>query len=391
MLMGLQRSLCRCRYSTSAHAVGVPAGTTMAGSVPADNHAMSASPETVHPRKSRSLSLTTGRGILMCTMTMSHNSPPPSPTQLLLQTQRGLRHVLADVTRVLGLPVDVLMQGESGTGKEFIARLLHEADPQRHDQPFVAINCAALPESLLEADLFGYRRSAFTGADVDRQGLFQQANGGTLFLDEVGELPVSLQPKLLRALQERLVRPVGAAAEQAIDVRIVSATNRQLDGAITAGRFRADLYYRLADFIIDLPPLRQRRQDIPQLAEHFLQLYRRQFDRCHIQHLGPGALSWMRTCDWRGNNVRELSIVLKRAILLCDGPVLTAQHLWAAVAQNQTGDEPPRAIGDERVRLENALQQSGGNLSAAARRLGMKRSTLHDRLRRHGIQRSAHQ
>lgn len=336
------------------------------------------------------MSLTTGRGILMHTMTTPHsNHLPLSPTQALLQPQQGLRQVLADVTRVLGLPVDVLIQGESGTGKELIARLLHEADPRRHDRPFVAINCAALPDSLLEANLFGYRRGAFTGADADRPGLFQQADGGTLFLDEVGELPVGLQPKLLRALQERRVRPVGATAEQAVDVRIVSATNRQLEGAIATGHFRADLFYRLADFIVDVPPLRQRRQDIPQLAEYFLQLYSRQFGHRHVQQLGPGALSWLRTCDWRGNNVRELSIVLKRAMLLCDGPVLTAQHLWAAVAQHQHGDQPAQAIGDERVRLEVALQQSGGNLSAAARRLGMKRSTLHDRLRRHGIRRTA--
>lgn len=313
------------------------------------------------------------------------------PTHELLRQQSGLQHVLADVNRVLGLPVDVLIQGESGTGKELIAHLLHQADPVRHAQAFVAINCAAVPENLLEADLFGCLRGAFTGADTDRKGLFRQAHGGTLFLDEVGELPLALQPKLLRALQERRVRPVGSTEEHPVDVRIVSATNRVLDTAITDGCFRADLYYRLADFVVTLPPLRQRRQDIPQLAQHFLQQYCQQFNRAHIQRLGKGAIAWMRDCDWRGNNVRELSVVLKRAILLCDGPEITAQHLWSAVAQPGQGQQSQAPVAwDERDRLESALQQAGGNLSAAARRLGMKRSTLHDRLRRHGIRRAAH-
>jgi transcriptional regulator with GAF, ATPase, and Fis domain len=310
-----------------------------------------------------------------------------TPLLRLLDGQVGLRATLADVRRLLGQPVDVLVRGESGTGKELVARLLHEADPVRRDAAFVPVNCAALPDHLIESDLFGHRRGAFTGADRDRPGLFQQASGGTLFLDEVGELPTPLQPKLLRALQERAVRPVGGHDEISVDVRVVSATNRDLDVGMADGTFRRDLYFRLADFVVDLPPLRQRRDDIPVLAQHFLDLYRDRFDRRHIERIGGGALAWLRRCDWRQNNVRELSVALKRAVLLCDGPVLTAQHLWTALSR---GGETP-ATPDERAVIEAALRRAGGNVSAAARHLGMKRSTLHDRIRRHGIRRHGSQ
>lgn len=310
---------------------------------------------------------------------------PTDPLELL-RTQKGLRQTVQDLVRLLGVPVDVLVCGESGTGKELIARALHEADPVRQAGPFVALNCAALPESLLEAELFGHGRGAFTGAAHDRQGLFRQASGGTLFLDEVGELPLSLQPKLLRVLQERRVRPVGEHDEIEVDVRVVSATNRELQQAMTDQLFRPDLYFRLADFVLDLPPLRQRRDDIPGLAAHFLQLYGQQFGR-PVARFGDGALTWLCRCDWRANNVRELGVVLKRAVLLCDGPVLTAAHLWSAVSRDEAAGPPPAC--DERTLLETALRDSGGNLSAAARQLGMKRSTLHDRVRRYGIRRLA--
>jgi transcriptional regulator with GAF, ATPase, and Fis domain len=334
----------------------------------------------------------TGGVILIDVMTRTDNSSTlHSPVLDLVRTQDGLRGVVDDVTRVLGLPVDVLILGESGTGKELIARALHEADPVRHARRFVAVNCATLSDNLLEADLFGYRRGAFTGATDDREGLFQQAHGGTLFLDEVGELPLRLQPKLLRALQERAVRPVGGCDEVPVDVRIVSATNRDLGADMASRRFRRDLYYRLADFIIRLPPLRERRGDIRQLADHFLQLYRQQLDRTHIEALGAGASAWLSRCDWRGNNVRELSVVMKHAVLMCDGLVLTAQHLWSAMSRGEPdSSQLPPDITDERTRLKTAMQLTGGNLSAAARHLGMKRSTLHDRLQRHGIRRVVH-
>ena len=337
------------------------------------------------------MSAAAAKGILIRVINRTdHAAAPHSPILDLLVSQQGLRPIVADVTRVLGMPVDVLIRGESGTGKELIARLLHEADPARHAHRFVAVNCATLPDSLLEAEVFGYRRGAFTGATQDREGLFQQAHKGTLFLDEIGELPARLQPKLLRALQERTVRPVGGCDEEPVDVRVVSATNRDLDAAMAHDGFRRDLYYRLADFVLDLPPLRQRRRDIPQLAEHFLRRYCDQFGRTHIDTLGEGARAWLCGCDWRANNVRELSVIMKRAVLLCDGPELTAQHLWSAVSRGEGRHDQQMPVAvDERSQLAAALERAGGNLSAAARHLGMKRSTLHDRLRRHGIRRAA--
>ena len=295
----------------------------------------------------------TGSVILIDVKTRTDNSSGLRSSVFdLVCSQNGLRGIVDDLTRVLGLPVDVLLLGESGTGKELIARALHEADPVKHAHRFVAVNYATLAENLLEADLFGYLRGAFTGATDDLEGLFQQAH--------------------------------------VLDMRVVSATNRDLGAAIAGNRFRRDLYFRLADFVIRLPPLRERRGDIPQLADHFLDLYRRQLVRPHIDALGEGAKAWLRRCDWRANNVRELSVVMKRAVLLCDSPVLTAQHLWSAMSRGalDSSQRPPDII-DEHTRLKDAMQLTDGNLSAAARNLGMKRSTLHDRLQRHGIRRVA--
>ncbi len=310
----------------------------------------------------------------------------PSCGHLLIGAESGLREVVEAADRVLGLDVDVLVVGESGTGKELVARLLHEADPERKAGPFVAVNCAALPEYLLESHLFGYCRGAFTGADADRPGLFQQARGGTLFLDEVGELPAASQPKLLRALEERRVRPVGGAEEVPVDVRVVSATNRDLSQAMEEGRFRADLYYRLADYVISVPPLRERRSDIPDLARHFLGHFRERFGREHVHGLSEGAVSWLKSRDWRANNVRELNVVIKRVVLECDDPVITPEHLWAACSRDDVrGDPAPTEAMDEGRRLRQALEHCGGNVAATARLLGMKRSTLYDRLRRCGL------
>ena len=312
----------------------------------------------------------------------------PSSGRLLIGRSPGLRRVVEAVDRVLGLEVDVLIVGESGTGKELVAHLLHEADPARGRGPFVALNCAAMPESLLEAHLFGHCRGAFTGADTDRQGLFEQARGGTLFLDEVGEIPAGCQAKLLRVLEERRVRPVGGAQEVPVDVRVVSATNRELSKAMEQGRFRTDLYYRLADYVVWVPPLRQRRADIPALARHFLDHFRDRFDRHHIQSLSEGALSWLKSQDWRANNVRELNVVIKRVVLECDDAVITAEHLRASCSRHEVwGDRAPARPPDGEL-LRQALERCGGNIAATARFLGMKRSTLYDRLRRHGIRAS---
>ena len=240
--------------------------------------------------------------------------------------QPGLRALLTDMDRLHGFNISVLVQGESGTGKEVIARALHECDPTRRDGPFVAVNCAALPEQLLEADLFGYRRGAFTGASEDRPGLFAQADAGTLFLDEVGELPLSLQAKLLRVLQERTICPLGASDEKQVDVQVVSATNRDLVDAVRQQLFRQDLYYRLAEYVIGVPPLRERRQDIVPLAHYFAHQYGREFQGSPAQ-LMVEAERWLQARDWSSNNVRELSLYIKRALLRCEGGILGVAEL----------------------------------------------------------------
>ena len=304
----------------------------------------------------------------------------------LIGKSNGLAGVLADVRRLLGLPINVLIEGESGTGKELLARSLHFDDPGRKKGRFVPVNCAALPEQLLEAELFGHRKGLFTGADRDRDGLIRRADGGTLFLDEISELPLYLQPKLLRVVQERAVRPLGHSAELPVDVRVICATNRHLRKAMEMGQFRADLFYRLAEFELCVPPLRERRGDILPLAHHFLAQFSRQFGKGGLLSLSREAAAWLQSRDWAENNVRELSVALKRAVLRCDGPVLQLRHLLA--------DQPKVSVlplGSqlqimERDHLEAALQKSAGNISAAARLLGMKRSTLFDRLRKLGIE-----
>ena len=300
----------------------------------------------------------------------------------LIGCDTGLAAVLDDLRRVLGVAVNVLIEGESGTGKELIARRLHSDDPVRSGSPFVAVNCAALPEALLEAELFGYRRGVFTGADRDRDGVIMQADGGTLFLDEVAELPLPLQPKLLRVLQERAIRPLGASAEDPVDVRVVCATNRDLRACMRTGAFRADLFYRLAEFELHIPPLRQRRGDILPLTRHFLRRYAEDFGR-QARPLSRRAAEWLHSRDWSENNVRELCVTLKRAVLRCDAPVIDLEHVYG---EREDHAEIP-SLGNEverlgRHQLEDAMQRSDGNISAAARLLGMKRSTLFDRLRK---------
>ena len=304
----------------------------------------------------------------------------------LIGNSNGLSGVLADARRLLGLPINVLIEGESGTGKELLARALHFDDPARKGRRFVPINCAALPEQLLEAELFGHRKGLFTGADRDRHGLIRGADGGTLFLDEISELPLSLQPKLLRVLQERAVRPLGHSAELPVDIRVICATNRPLRTCMGEGQFRADLYFRIAEFELCVPPLRERRSDILPLSRHFLAQFSRQFGKGRQLLLSSEAAAWLQSRDWAENNVRELSVALKRAVLRCDGTVLKLGHLLA---------DEPRVPGIplesqlqilERNHLEAALRKTAGNISAAARMLGMKRSTLFDRLRKLGIE-----
>jgi len=291
---------------------------------------------------------------------------------------------------VLAAPTDatVLIEGETGTGKELAAQALHRLS-RRARGPFVAVNAAALPETLLESELFGHAKGAFTGADSARQGRFQQAHGGTIFLDEIGEMPLSMQAKLLRVLQEREVQPLGTTKAQPVDVRVIAATNRKLEALVAEGKFRSDLFYRLNVVPLDLPPLRERREDIPALAAHFLQGKKRRFT--------PAALAALARHDWPGN-VRELQNVIERAEVLNPAGDLDVGMLPAglgsaatasAAAQAAPPSLPPEGIdlyavlGEMEDRLiREALDRTGGNRNQAARYLGLNRTTLVEKLRK---------
>ena len=292
--------------------------------------------------------------------------------------------MLDKVNRILGLNVSVLIQGESGTGKEVIAKAIHNHDPLRKSGPFIIVNCAAMPENLVEAELFGYHKGAFTGALEAHDGYFKQADGGTLFLDEVGELPLPIQPKLLRVLQDKRVRRIGDYEEVPVDVRVVSATNVDLSQAIQEGRFRSDLYFRLEEYAIHVPPLRQRRQDIIPLVWHFWEQFRRELNKPLIKGISEDVLNWFEMSDWSQNNIRELRKALRYAIINCDGEEVNHQHLpiIEKMAHDSLKDQLQHI---ERRQLEGALKQTSGNIAAAARLLGMSRSTLYDHLKKLSI------
>jgi two-component system response regulator HydG len=282
----------------------------------------------------------------------------------------------------------VLIQGESGTGKELVAKALHAASPRKHG-PFVPVDCGALPESIIESELFGHERGAFTGA-VGAPGLFRVASGGTLFLDEIGEIPPAVQAKLLRVLQTREVRPLGGAAAVPVDIRVIGATHRDLAEMVAAGRFRQDLYYRLNVVRLVLPPLRERRDDIPLLAQHILESRR----RADAGPLGfeAEALLALAAHDWPGN-VRELENVIESAAALASGERLRAADLPLPPARAVALSGGVAAVpalplslaAYERAALERALAECGGDASAAARRLGIGRSTFYRKLATHGI------
>ena len=280
----------------------------------------------------------------------------------------------------------VMLLGESGTGKEVLANGLHQASPRRTGK-FVAINCAAIPAELIESELFGHVKGAFTGAVADRPGRFAQANGGTLFLDEIGDLPLNMQAKLLRAIQERVVTPLGGERNVSIDVRIIAATHRELSAEVAARTFREDLFYRLNVIPIHLPPLRERPADIPQLATHFLALAAAR--GAPARSLSPAAEACLLAYPWPGN-VRELKNAMERVTALARGPLVTADDLvfLMAAPAAQVGiadallDLPlPEAIERlERASIERALRASSGNRAETARKLGISRQSLYTKL-----------
>ncbi|MBL8603169.1 MAG: sigma-54-dependent Fis family transcriptional regulator [Myxococcales bacterium] len=308
----------------------------------------------------------------------------------ILGDSPAMREVYDLLGRVASTDSTVLITGESGTGKELFARALHARSRRAHG-PFVAINCAAVPVQLLESDLFGHRRGAFTDARADRKGLFQQAHGGTLFLDEVGEMPVELQPKLLRALQERRVRPVGGDAEVPVDVRVVTATNRDLETAIEEHHFREDLYYRLNVITLSLPPLRSRGGDILLLAQHFITRFAQRAGRT-VTGLSPEAAARMMEYAWPGN-VRELQNAIERAVALARYEQITVEDLPEKVRQYRpshvvvASDDPAEIVPLEEVErryILRVMESVGGNKSLAAQRLGLDRKTLYRKLERYG-------
>jgi transcriptional regulator with PAS, ATPase and Fis domain len=305
----------------------------------------------------------------------------------ILTRSPTMKALFRDLAKVARRDVTVLVRGESGSGKELVAHAIHLAS-KRSKGPFRAINCAALPPTLLESELFGHVRGAFTGAVRDNPGHFRAADGGTLFLDEIGELPLELQAKLLRVLQERSVIPVGGRDPLPVDVRIVSATNRSLREEVAEGRFRADLMYRLRVVPLFLPPLRARREDVAVLVERFLA--RLSDDERKIEHVSAGAMRLLESYDWPGN-VRELQNVVEHAFVMGDGPVLLESDLPPELRGEEShaarANVPPPTSGrtPEETRIRRALERVGGHRGRAAAILGMSRSTLWRKMRSYGL------
>ncbi|MGA7120416.1 MAG: sigma-54 dependent transcriptional regulator [Polyangiaceae bacterium] len=313
----------------------------------------------------------------------------------LLGSSEAMRRILDLVHRIANGRTTVLITGESGTGKERIAHAIHDAS-DRKDKPFLVVNCGAIPESLMEAELFGHERGAFTGAVSSRLGIFREAEGGTVLLDEIGDLPLALQVKLLRVLQERKVRGVGASVETSVDMRVLAATNRRVEEDVAAGRFRQDLYYRLNVIRIEVPPLRDRREDIRPLADHFLARCAAEQDK-QIRGLSPDALRVLEGYAFPGN-ARELENIIERAVALAVGQTIglgdlprevsgaAAQPTPSLVALPEEGCNLDDVVGEvERRLILQALERSGGVRAQAARLLGVTLRSLRYRLQKHAL------
>ncbi len=316
----------------------------------------------------------------------------------ILGDSPAIREASEQLQKVAGTDATVLLLGESGTGKELFARAIHQLSP-RSDGPFVALNCAAIPENLLENELFGHEKGAYTGADRQRLGKLEMASGGTLFLDEIGEMPPGMQGKILRVLQERTFERVGGNVTLEAEVRLVAATNRDLEDATGRGEFREDLYFRLSVFPLTVPPLRHRRDDIPLLARYFLERYAREMHR-RVRDLHPEGLARLQEYAWPGN-VRELQNCIERAVILCDGELLQPEHLHlrkraagealtveeiASQGGSLAGVAARAAAEAERLRIRHALREAGGNKARAAKLLEVSTRTLSSRLKELGLE-----
>jgi two-component system, NtrC family, response regulator AtoC len=318
--------------------------------------------------------------------------PAAAPDEAtIVGSSGGMMAVFKSMARASTSDATVLVLGESGTGKEMVARVLHSRS-RRARGPFVAINCAAIPENLLESELFGHEKGAFTGAIGRRIGRFERASGGTLFLDEIGDMSMALQSKILRAIQEREIERVGGGPPVSIDVRIVAATNRDLAQAVQEGRFREDLFYRLAVVTLTLPPLRERGADLDSLAVHFVAHYAREHGR-GVRAIAEEVFSLLHAHPWPGN-VRQLRNAMERAVVMADGEVLLPQHLPADILHPQVS-RAPEAPGEmplvtleemEKRLIRRALRETANNLTLAAEKLGIHRNTLRRKIAEYAIE-----
>ncbi len=308
----------------------------------------------------------------------------------IVGTSPGIRRVIETVQQVAPTRATVLIEGESGTGKELVAQAIHQLSGRKGK--FIPVHCAALPETLLESELFGHERGAFTGAVEMQKGRFELADGGTIFLDEIGEIPLSVQIKLLRILDSRSFERLGGTETIRTDVRVVAATNRHLEQMVAAGTFREDLFYRLNVVSIQLPPLRERRDDIPQLVRHYMEFFAKEYGKPELT-IDESAMTALTAYQWHGN-IRELKNCMERMVVLCLGPVLTIDNVPANIRENVSPGITKEILvsagtcdleRNEKMLIERALNECGGNRSKAAEQLGISRRTLHRKLNLYGI------
>jgi two-component system response regulator PilR (NtrC family) len=331
------------------------------------------------------------RRLVQAALKLTAQSSATTSTTLspkLLGESTRIKKLQKTIFKVARSQAPLYIHGESGSGKELVADEIHNASP-RSDQAFIAINCGAIPAELMESEFFGHKKGSFTGATSDKEGLFAAANGGTLFLDEVADLPLNMQVKLLRVIQERAVKPIGEQREQSVDVRIISATHKDLAIEVSAGRFREDLFYRLNVIELSVPPLRERRDDIPLLADHFLNRIAQNW-KADKKQLSPAAMKSLMNYHFPGN-VRELENILERSVTLSDGEILLPEDLAlpqkkASTQNTRTGDNLANSLAEqERAAIMEALQTTRWNKTAAAKLLGMTLRQLRYRLEKFGI------
>lgn len=351
---------------------------------------------------SKPIALKQLKSVIAFALKQNHASPQAGSPMQMIGNSAEIQHVKSLVTKLGRSQAPVYISGESGTGKELAAKCIHEQSA-RADGPFIAVNCGAIPENLMESELFGHKKGAFTGAHQDKTGLFQAANGGTLFLDEVADLPLAMQVKLLRVIQEKKVRMVGESNESAIDVRIISATHKDLSTLMDQGLFRQDLYYRLNVIQLSIPSLRNRIEDVPLLTQHLITQLTDKLQLTERPSIAKSAMQALKTYDFPGN-VRELENLLERALALCENNTITEEDLWFSDNQSHTNLNKPAEITVNKTELPlpeyleqiekqaivKALEQTRFNKTAAAKVLGVSFRTLRYRLDKLGINQDLH-